>query len=110
MCQYSSKDYKSVIFDGFELNEKLKETLVSEFKAKLAISRTFNNGVPIIPEPFLETNIIWDKDIDDKTLSKALTIIMLAKLDIDKVCHMTNPQLEITNGRPIQIIWSIFNN
>lgn len=95
-------------FDGFELNEKLKESLVLEFKAIRAVSRTFLNGVPIIPEPFLETVVIWDQEIDYKILSKALTLILLAKVDIDKVSYMTNPQLEITNNKPPQVIWSIF--
>ena len=98
-----------MIFDGFELNEKLKENLVLEYKAKKALTRTFLNGVPIIPEPFLETIVTWNNDVDEITLSKALTFIMLAKIDIDKVCHMTNPQLEILNNRPPQIIWSTFN-
>jgi len=98
-----------VTFDGFELNEILKNNLITEYKATIALTRTFLNGVPIIPEPFLETVVTWDNDADDITLSKALTFILLSKVVIDKVCHMTNPQLEIINNRPPQIIWSTFN-
>lgn len=97
-------------FDGFELNEKIKDDLILEFGAVKAITRTFLNGVPIIPEPFLETIVYWDYDVTDNILSKALTFILLCKLDVDKVCHMTNPQLELINDQPPQIIWSTFNS
>lgn len=93
---------------GFELNEKLKETLVLQFSAFEAKSQFFKNGVTLIPEPFLETIVRWEKDVDEETFSKALQFIVLAKLDIDKVADMTDPQLEISMGHP-QVVWATFD-
>lgn len=94
---------------GFELNEKLKEALVLECGAFEAVSQFFENGVPLMPEPFLETIVRWDKDIDDSMLSKALQIILLSKLEIDKVAEMLPPELEFSLGHP-QMVWSIFDH
>ena len=93
---------------GFELNEKLKEILVQECEAFEAKSTYFPIGVPIIPEPFLETIVRWHKDVDDSFLGKALQIILLHSLEISKVAQFTPPELEFSLGHP-QIIWSIFN-
>lgn len=97
-----------MIFDGFEFNERVKETLVKDYQAKLAITKTFLSGVPIIPEPFLETAILWDSSVSHSILAKALQFILLSKIDIDKIADMTTPQLEIINDTP-QIVWAIFN-
>jgi hypothetical protein len=92
---------------GFELNEKLKEKLVLECGAFEAKSIYFPNGVPLIPEPFLETIVRWDKDADDSVLAKALQVILLHTIEIDKLAEITPPELEFSLGHP-QIIWSMF--
>jgi hypothetical protein len=96
------------MIDGFDLNEKLKETLVMQFSAFEAKSQIFNDGVPLIPEPFLETIVRWDKDVDPDLFAKALQFIVLAKLDIDKIADMTDPEIEISMGHP-QVVWATFN-
>jgi hypothetical protein len=93
---------------GFELNEKLKDTLVVEFSAFEGISQFFKKGVPLIPEPFLETTVRWDKDVDEEIFSKALEFIILSKKEINKIAEMTEPEFELKLGHP-QIIWAIFN-
>jgi len=96
------------VIAGFELNEKLKEKLVSEYGAFDAVTHFFEKGVPLIPEPFSETIVRWEKDVDEEMFSKALQFIVLAKLGIDKVAEMTDPQLEISMGHP-QVVWGIFD-
>jgi hypothetical protein len=92
---------------GFDLNEKLKEKLVLECGAFEAKTIYFPDGVPLIPEKFLETIVRWDKDVDDSFLAKALQIILLHSLEIDKIAEMTPPELEFNMSHP-QIVWSIF--
>jgi len=96
------------VIEAFDLNEKLKETLVLEYEAYLAYSKYFENGVPLILEPFLETTVRWEKDVSDSIISKSLEVINLAKKAIDEKCDMTVPQLEYSLGHP-QIVWAIFN-
>jgi hypothetical protein len=93
---------------GFELNEKLKDILVQECGAFEAKSIYFPNGVPIIPEPFLETIVRWHKDVDDSVLAKALQVILLHSIEINKLSEFTPPELEFSLGHP-QMIWSMFD-
>jgi hypothetical protein len=96
------------MISGFDLNEKLKENLCLEFGAFEAISELFNDGVPLIPEMFLETIVKWDKDVDPKTIKKAFNFILIIKKSlIEHVADMSDPVLEFSFGHP-QIIWSIF--
>lgn len=91
----------------FEENEKLKETLVQNFCAWEAKSVFFKDGVTIIPEPFLETIVRWDKDIETKTLKGAMKKIIEFKKSIDERCFMTDVQIETSYGHP-QVIWGLF--
>ena len=91
----------------FELNEKIKEELVMDYGAWEAKSIFFKDGVKIIPEPFLETTIRWDKDIDSNLLGNAINKILEFRDSLGDRCFMTDVQYETSYGHP-QVIWGIF--
>jgi len=92
---------------GFDFNETLKEKLCLDFGAFEAKSRFFENGVPLIPEPFLETTVRWDKDCEGKKIEMGIKKVLEFKDDMEKRCFVTDVQLETVYGHP-QIIWGIF--
>ena len=93
----------------FEENEKLKEDLVMSLSAWEAKSKYFDKGVLIIPEPFLETIVRWDKDSEPELISKAINKILNFKDEMDKRCFVTDVQYETSYGHP-QLVYAIFKD
>jgi hypothetical protein len=91
----------------FEENEKLKEMLVMECGAFEAKSNMFSDGVPIIPDPFLETIARWDKDAESSLIAKGINAILDFRDRMDKRCFVTDVQYETSYGHP-QLLWAIF--
>lgn len=91
----------------FELNEKLKEDLVINCGAWEAKSIIFKDGVVIIPEPFLETIVRWDKDTESELIAKGINKILDFKQKMDTRCFVTDVQYEVSYGHP-QALWAIF--
>jgi hypothetical protein len=91
----------------FELNEKLKEDLVLNCGVWEAKSIIFKKGVIIIPEPFLETTIRWEKDTDAVLIAKGINKILKFKEEMDLRCFVTDIQYETVYGHP-QALWGIF--
>jgi hypothetical protein len=91
----------------FEHNEKLKEDLVMNFGAWEAKSIIFKEGVLIIPEPFLETIVRWDKDTESKLITKGVKKILEFKKSMEERCYVSDIQYETVYGHP-QVIWAIF--
>jgi hypothetical protein len=56
---------------GFEFNEDLKDCCLL-LGANTAVTIFFENGVPIIPEPFYETHIVFPKHFKAKDISLAV--------------------------------------
>ena len=93
----------------FEENEKLKEDLCLNHNAWEAKSILFRDGVPIIPETFLETTVRWDKDTDGFLISTAMKKILNFKEKMGNRCFVTPPEYETVYGHP-QAIWGIFKD
>ena len=93
----------------FEENEKLKEYMVMSLSAWEAKSIFFKDGVPIIPEPFLETIVRWDKDTDETLIANGVKMALDFKDRMDKRCFVTDVQYEVEYGHP-QILWGIFKD
>jgi hypothetical protein len=93
----------------FDENEKLKEDFVQHYGAWEAKSIWFGNGVKIIPEPFLETTIRWEKDSDATLIEKAIVKLCRFKENMENRCFITPPQMETVYGHP-QLIWGIFKD
>lgn len=72
-----------------------------------AKSIMFKDGVPIIPDPFLETTVRWDKDTKSSLIAKGINKILEFKESIDTRCYMTDVQYETVYGHP-QAIWALF--
>ena len=77
------------------------------FEAWEAKSIIFKEGVLIIPEPFLETIVRWDKDTDSVVIAKGIKKILNMKKAFGDRCHMTDIQYETSYGHP-QVVWAIF--
>jgi hypothetical protein len=93
----------------FEKNEKLKDEMILTYKAWEAKSKYFNQGVMIIPEPFLETVVRWDKDSDQDLIKKAINKILDFRDEMDKRCFVTDVQYETCYGHP-QVVYAIFKD
>jgi hypothetical protein len=93
----------------FEENEKLKEYMVTSLSAWEAKSKFFPEGVIIIPEPFLETIVRWDKDTDEFLIANAIKMALDFKEKMDERCFVTDVQYETEYGHP-QILWAIFKD
>jgi hypothetical protein len=91
----------------FELNEELKDILVSEYEVIYAKTKLFKDGVLLIPETFYETIIIWDKGVHTNIIRKAVKLIQRYRNEINKESHMTDLIFELNLGRP-SALWSIF--
>lgn len=91
----------------FELNEELKEKLVLDYKAFYAKTTFFKKGVLLLPEPFYETVVLWNKDVDTYIIEKAASLIGYYKQEIDENAEMTSILFEYSLGRP-SLLWSIF--
>jgi hypothetical protein len=93
----------------FELNENLKDDLVLNHGAWEAKSLIFKSGVLIIPEPFLETIVRWDKDTEGSLIERAIAKICRFRMETQKRCYTTPPEYEVVYGHP-QVIWTIFKD
>jgi hypothetical protein len=91
----------------FELNEELKEKLVTDCGAILAKTTFFKDGVLLLPEPFYETIIIWNEETESYIIEKAAALIGSYQQEINKNSEMTDILLEYSFGRP-SLLWSIF--
>ena len=72
-----------------------------------AKSIIFKEGVAIIPEPFLETMIRWDKDTESSLIAEGIKKILVFKQEMDARCFVTDVQYEVSYGHP-QALWAIF--
>lgn len=72
-----------------------------------AKSTIFKDGVTIIPDPFLETIVRWEKDTEPQIIEKGIRKLFDFKDEIDKRCFMTDVQFETSYGHP-QVIWALF--
>ena len=93
----------------FEENEKLKDDLVMNFGVWEAKSKFFKKGVAIIPEPFLETIVRWDKDTESELIANGIKKILTFKVEMDKRCFVTDVQYETCYGHP-QAVYAIFKD
>ena len=91
----------------FELNEELKDKLVQDYGAFYAKTTFFKDGVLLLPEPFYETIVIWEKGVDAYLLEKSSALIGYYREEINKNSEMTQILFEYTLGRP-SLLWSIF--
>jgi hypothetical protein len=93
---------------GFDLNEKIKERCVQK-GAKLAITQFFKKGVPIIPEPFYETSILYDANTPLSVITEAFNTILKYKQVFDQYFFFTDPLVEKNEtNNIIQIVYAIF--
>jgi hypothetical protein len=93
---------------GFELNEQVKDYCV-QLGAKAALTQFFKNGVPIIPDPFYETIIAFDKNVSADIVTECYKKVLTVKDIFDKYYFFTDPLVErneITGT--IQIVYAIF--
>jgi hypothetical protein len=91
----------------FELNEELKDKLVLDYGAYFAKTTFFKDGVLLLPEPFYETIVIWNKDTETYIIEKAAALVGYYKHEINKNAEMTDLLFEYTLGRP-SLLWSVF--
>lgn len=61
---------------GFEYNEDLKDCCAL-LGANTAVTVLFKKGVPIMPEPFYETHIIFPKKTNEQNISSSIKSIQL---------------------------------
>ena len=93
---------------GFELNEKIKEHCVKR-GAKLAVTQFFEKGVPIIPEPFYETSILYSAETPLDVVTEAYTAILRYKDIFDQYFFFTDPLVERNEiNNTMQIVYAIF--
>lgn len=98
----------------FQINEKIKEDLVSFFGAQKAKSIYREKGVFLIDEPFLETEIVWEsfkffKDPNNDILNEMADMLFDASQEIKKLGGlMTEPHMEVHSGGTPVMVWGIF--
>jgi hypothetical protein len=94
---------------AFELNEDLKDRCMA-CEGLLAVTLYFKNGVPIIPESFYETTIVFTKDCLSENISKAIMDIhnVLELLGRNKF-SCTDVILEFKNKYP-KVVYTIYSN
>lgn len=91
----------------FDTNELLKERLITDYNASEAKTVYFKEGVEIMPEPFLETVVVWRDKIKKNFIIKSIQEILLFKNQVKNRCFVTDIQYEIINNQ-YQLIWAIF--
>ena len=89
----------------FDINEKLKEELVLNHQAFLAKTIFLSAGNPLLPEPFYETVVLWQKNTDIEILQKAYKLIVKHQKKLDE--QMTSPIFEYSLERP-SMVWATF--
>lgn len=93
---------------AFELNEKLKEKLVLHYKAKQAITTHYPYGMTFMPERFFETIVYWDKDIDVKSIEKAIKEVEENIPFFNKYVYFDGPIYQESSGGPT-MVWALFD-
>lgn len=89
----------------FEINEKLKEELCLKHKAFFAKTIFLSAGAPILPEPFYETIVLWEKDEDLKNIKAASKTIKKYQKKLKE--QMTDVLFEYNTGHPA-LVWATF--
>jgi hypothetical protein len=93
---------------GFELNEQIKEYCV-ERGAKLAVTQFFKKGVPILPEPFYETTILFPTNITVSTIRDCIEYLSKYKEVFDEYYFFTDPLIERNDEYTlVRIVYAIF--
>jgi len=92
----------------FELNELLKDDLVLNHGAIQAKTIFFKEGVTLMPEPFYETSVLWEKGISLEDLKKAFIAFQTHREKINNTeGYVSKPIFEYSLGRP-NLLWSTF--
>lgn len=89
----------------FETNEKLKEELILKHQAFFAKTIFLSAGNLLLPEPFYETVVLWEKNTDMEILQKAFKLITKQQKKLDE--RMTDPLFEYSLGHP-SMVWATF--
>jgi hypothetical protein len=93
---------------AFQLNEKLKEILVLEYKAYEAKTTFYSFGTFLLPEPFYETIIKWPKDLNNIDYKKIENVILKTKQKLNKFCYFEGPLYEETSYYS-GFVWALFH-
>jgi hypothetical protein len=91
--------------DLFAINEKIKDEMLLNHKAFFAKTIFLSAGAVILPEPFYETTVLWDKEEDIETIQKAVK--STSKLQKKLKDHMTEMIFEYNLGHPA-LVWATF--
>jgi hypothetical protein len=89
----------------FEINEKLKEELCLNHKAFFAKTIFLSAGAVILPEPFYETTVLWEKDEDMNVIKNAYKIVRKYQKKLKE--QMTEAIFEYNTGHPA-LVWATF--
>jgi hypothetical protein len=97
----------------FELNEKLKEELVLKYKAKSAKTTFHKKGTLLINQPYLETEIKWDKntlyfELGPENMKEIGELVRTTEAEVSKLGgYMTTPTVEHDKNFPM-LVWAQF--
>jgi hypothetical protein len=89
----------------FDINEKLKEELVLNYQAIFAKTIFLSAGNLLLPEPFYETAVLWEKNTDIEILQKAYKLIVKHQKKLGE--QMTDPIFEYSLQKP-SMVWATF--
>jgi len=92
---------------AFEFNEDLKDCCLL-LGAETAVTLLFKDGVPIMPETFYETHVIFPKEFDPENISLTVNNIRmhLQQLETNRI-ECSDIVLETKKG-VMRAIYSIF--
>jgi hypothetical protein len=91
--------------DIFAINEKIKDEMVLNHKAFFAKTIFLSAGALILPEPFYETTVLWDKEENMETIHKAIKGTLKYQKKLKD--HMTEIIFEYNLGHPA-LVWATF--
>ena len=92
---------------GFEFNEDLKDCCLL-LGAETAVTAFFKNGVPIMPDPFYETHIVFPKEFKPEDIALTVKSIRMYLNQLsENGIECTDIVLESKKG-VIRLIYSIF--
>lgn len=98
----------------FQINERIKEDMVSFFGAKKAKTIYREKGSFLLDEPFLETEVFWGsskdfKGVNGDILNEMVDMLFEASQEIKKLGgQMTQPYVEIHTGGVPVMVWGLF--
>lgn len=98
----------------FQINEKIKEDMVSFFAAHKAKSVYREKGSFLLDEPFLETEIFWEsaevfKGVNGDILNEMADMLFDASQEVKKLGgQMTEPYMEVHAGGVPVMVWGLF--